>query len=279
MKTVAASIVVLFTTVLLAAPAAMACETCGCRDAHTPEHHHAATQACDPTTCPDCGDAVKASQAGAATQAATTQAETQPDAKSHDCPHCAAAEKTAQADAAATQRHEHHHAHGRHHAPHAYPHAMKWNAIEHLVAVLQPTEGNDVTGTVHFMQEETGILITISVQGLTPNAKHAIHIHAFGDLTDKAGKATGGHYNPEGHDHSLPETDERHAGDLGNLEADHEGNAVKQMTVNNITLVGLHNPIIGRGVIVHAKEDDGGQPTGNAGARIAQGVIGIAKPE
>ncbi|NNF43019.1 MAG: superoxide dismutase family protein, partial [Phycisphaerales bacterium] len=69
----------------------------------------------------------------------------------------------------------------------------------------------------------------------------------------------------------------RHAGDFGNLVADATGRAHKVITVENITIAGTRNPIVGRGVIVHAKMDDGGQPTGNAGARIAQGVIGIAK--
>ncbi|MEW6160540.1 MAG: superoxide dismutase family protein [Verrucomicrobiota bacterium] len=46
--------------------------------------------------------------------------------------------------------------------------------------------------------------------------------------------------------------------------------------MKNISIAGTKNPIIGRSVIVHAKPDDGGQPVGNAGARIACGVIGIA---
>ena len=45
----------------------------------------------------------------------------------------------------------------------------------------------------------------------------------------------------------------------------------------NISVAGAKNPVLGRAIIVHAKPDDGGQPVGNAGARIAQGVIGVAK--
>ncbi|MCP5412982.1 MAG: superoxide dismutase family protein, partial [Alphaproteobacteria bacterium] len=69
----------------------------------------------------------------------------------------------------------------------------------------------------------------------------------------------------------------RHAGDLGNLTADATGKATYEIVVDNISIAGPHNPILGRGVIIHAKPDDGGQPVGNAGGRIACGVIGVAK--
>jgi len=90
--------------------------------------------------------------------------------------------------------------------------------------------------------------------------------------------SAGGHYNPEGHQHGLPDSENRHAGDLGNVQADDQGKAHYEITVKGISISGEHNPIIGRGVIVHAKLDDGGQPVGNAGGRIACGVIGFATP-
>jgi Cu-Zn family superoxide dismutase len=90
--------------------------------------------------------------------------------------------------------------------------------------------------------------------------------------------SAGGHYNPENHPHALPDSSNRHAGDLGNLQADDQGKAHYEITVDNISVAGTKNPIIGRGVIVHAKPDDGGQPVGNAGGRIACGVIGVANP-
>ena len=69
--------------------------------------------------------------------------------------------------------------------------------------------------------------------------------------------SAGGHYNPESHPHGLPESDTRHAGDLGNLQADNDGKVHYEITVSNISVAGTKNPIIGRGVIVHAKPDDG----------------------
>ncbi len=144
------------------------------------------------------------------------------------------------------------------------------------VAVMTPTAGNKTAGTVTFTQGTDSVVVEATISGLNPGQQHAIHIHQFGDLRLDNGKGTGGHYNPEGHDHSLPSTEMRHAGDLGNLTADANGNANYSITVNNVTLNSHHNPIVGRGVIIHAMVDDGGQPTGNAGARISQGVIGFA---
>lgn len=151
-------------------------------------------------------------------------------------------------------------------------HEKKSGGATHASTVLRPTKGNKTRGGVMFAKTKDGVKVTARVSGLTANQKHAIHIHEYGDIRQPDGKGTGGHYNPMGHDHGLPDKDKRHGGDLGNLSADGEGKAVYTLTVKNITI----DEILGRGVIVHAGPDDGGQPTGNAGARIAQGTIGLA---
>lgn len=149
-----------------------------------------------------------------------------------------------------------------------------------LVAVLSPTEGNQTTGVVTFKSVDRGqVEIDAQLTGLPPNSKHAIHIHQYGDLTSKDGKSAGDHYNPMHHPHALPDKENRHAGDFGNLESDQSGNANFKLTVDNISLAGRLNPIIGRGVVVHAKADDGSQPSGNAGDRLAVGVIGVRNPK
>jgi Cu-Zn family superoxide dismutase len=149
-----------------------------------------------------------------------------------------------------------------------------------LVAVLSPTEGNQTTGVVTFKSVDKGkVEIDAQLTGLPPNSKHAIHIHQYGDLTSKDGKSAGDHYNPMDHPHGLPDKENRHAGDFGNLESDQNGNANFKLTVDNISLAGRLSPIIGRGIVVHAKPDDGSQPTGNAGDRIAVGVIGVRNPK
>lgn len=167
-------------------------------------------------------------------------------------------------------------------AAQADPHAEAGPVVTRAIAILQPTEGNDAThGEIHFEALEDGnIRITGTVHGLKPDSYHGFHVHEFGDLSKPDGTGTGGHFNPEGHDHSLPgHGDERHAGDLGNIVANAEGVGTLDFSIDGITLAPGKTCILGRGLIVHAGKDDGGQPAGNAGPRIAQGVIGVAAAE
>ena len=148
--------------------------------------------------------------------------------------------------------------------------------IPQAVAVLHPTAGQHCHGVVHFIQDGDAVKVIADLEGLNPGQKHAFHIHQYGDCSAPDGMSAGGHYNPEGHQHGLPPTENRHAGDLGNVEADSAGKAHYEITVNNVSVLGQKNPIVGHAVIVHAKVDDASQPVGNAGGRIACGVIGIA---
>jgi superoxide dismutase, Cu-Zn family len=164
------------------------------------------------------------------------------------------------------------------HAGHAEKaHVDSWASVKIAIAVLHPTANSKTHGKVQFTQQGENVKVVVDVQGLTPNGKHAIHIHEFGDCSAPDAMSAGGHYNPEGHPHGLPDSSTRHAGDFGNLQADAQGKAHLELTVSNLSIAGTKNPIIGRGVIVHAKEDDGSQPVGNAGGRIACGVIGVTK--
>ena len=146
------------------------------------------------------------------------------------------------------------------------------------VCVLMPTKASNghAQGTVTFTQTDDGVEITGQITGLTPG-KHGFHVHEFGDLSSADGMATGGHFNPDKEKHGGPHDKERHVGDLGNVEADATGKVTLKTTDKLIQLHGPHS-IIGRGLIVHAKADDlKTQPTGDAGGRVAQGVIGVAK--
>ena len=177
-----------------------------------------------------------------------------------------------------SQDHDHDAAHAENESG-SGAHKNMWESVKKAVCAVYPTEGNDCRGTIRFEDTAEGVKVTADITGLKPNAKHGFHIHEWGDCTGPDGKTTGGHYNPEGHDHAGPAADKRHAGDMGNLEADGEGKARYEMTLKNMTVAGMKNPIIGRGVIIHAGEDDlKSQPTGAAGDRIGCGVIGIAKP-
>ena len=144
------------------------------------------------------------------------------------------------------------------------------------VCILYPTEGSETSGIVKFTQTPEGIKIVADVNGLTPG-KHGFHIHEFGDCSRLDGKSAGGHFNPDDKNHGAPDGSERHVGDLGNLVADEDGKAHYEWIDSHISFTGS-NSIIGRAIIVHAGVDDlTSQPTGNAGARLACGVIGLAK--
>lgn len=156
---------------------------------------------------------------------------------------------------------------------------MMAKAPEGFTAVAVLISGNDsgVTGKVTFTQTAEGVHVQATVTGLTPG-KHGFHVHQLGDLSKADLTSTGGHFNPEGHDHAGPMAAMRHVGDLGNLTAGADGKAMADFVDPKLALAGPHS-IIGRGVIVHAGEDDlTSQPTGAAGGRVAGGVIGIASP-
>ncbi len=150
--------------------------------------------------------------------------------------------------------------------------------VTRAVAVLHPTQGNNVSGTVTFTKVENGIRIVADVSGLS-QGMHGFHIHQYGDCSAPDGTSAGGHYNPHGVPHAGPDDSPRHVGDLGNLNAKQNGQAHYERVDNVISFSGENN-IIGRAVIVHAGEDDlTSQPTGAAGARLACGVIGVARPD
>ena len=146
------------------------------------------------------------------------------------------------------------------------------------VAVLVPTAGNTVSGTVVFTAIPGGLHAHAHVEGLKAGSHHGFHIHEFGDLRSSDGSSAGGHFNPEGHHHGSPGSGEHHAGDLGNVIADASGIAELDLDLPGLAVLTGPTAIAGHSVVLHASEDDlTSQPVGNAGARIAVGAIGLAK--
>ncbi len=144
-------------------------------------------------------------------------------------------------------------------------------SYEKLVAVIHAINGSEVSGTVYFEKVEEGVQVTAQVTGLT-GEKHGFHIHQYGDCTADDGSATGGHFNPDGMEHAAPHILDRHMGAMGNLEVNEEGIGIRDYVDKVIVL----EKIVGRGVVVHAGEDDlVSQPSGDSGPRIGCGVIGI----
>lgn len=143
--------------------------------------------------------------------------------------------------------------------------------LSKAIAEVEALGDRDINGTVSFEEAEDGVLVTATIYGLEAG-KHGIHIHQYGDCTAADGSSAGGHYNPEGKDHGSPEQDNRHMGDLGNIISTGGEVATLEYVDNKIDL----QKIAGRGLIVHAGEDDlSSMPSGDAGGRVACGVIGI----
>jgi Cu-Zn family superoxide dismutase len=143
------------------------------------------------------------------------------------------------------------------------------------VATIVPLQDSGVRGMVTFIQEGNGVRVLAEITGLSPG-KHGFHIHEFGDGTAADGVALGGHFNPANAMHGGPDDQQRHVGDLGNLEADKSGRAKYNRLDTGISLHG-RDSIIGRSVVIKEKVDDyKTQPGGGAGQRIAYGIIGVS---
>lgn len=142
-------------------------------------------------------------------------------------------------------------------------------------AVVKGTaEGSPISGTISFEETGGGLKMNAEVSGL-PAGKHGFHIHENGSCAD-AGKAAGSHFNPDKAQHGLLSKDGftgAHAGDLGNIEIAADGTGKSEATLQGLSLSEGPYDVTGKSVILHEKEDDFGQPTGNAGGRIACGVI------
>lgn len=136
-------------------------------------------------------------------------------------------------------------------------------------------KGSKLKGTATLTETDGGVKVVLSVEGVTPGGEHGAHVHEKGDCSAPDFKSAGGHFNPQSNDHGLPVTAKRHLGDLGNLAIGKDGKGSLEITIPGANLKkGDPNSFAGKAIIVHAKKDDGGQPTGNAGDRIGCGVIG-----
>ncbi len=145
-------------------------------------------------------------------------------------------------------------------------------------AVLQPgADTPGFSGTVTFTQQGDQVHVVADLAGVSPAGNHGFHIHENGKCErDPAGKhftTAGGHFNPGGVPHACPDASQHHAGDLGNVVIQADGTGHVDITTSQLSLTGP-NSVIGRAVILHAGVDDcTSQPSGNAGGRLACGVI------
>lgn len=139
-------------------------------------------------------------------------------------------------------------------------------------ATLAAASGSKVAGSVTFTPVAGGLHVTGDITGLTPG-EHGFHLHAKGDCSAPDATSAGDHWNPTSQAHGAPSAPAHHAGDLGNITADASGKAHVDVTVKGISLDGATS-VVGKAVIVHGKADDlKTQPSGNAGPRVACGVV------
>jgi len=95
-------------------------------------------------------------------------------------------------------------------------------------ATLAPKSGSSSVGTVTFSQKGDGVMVTIDLTGLKPNAEHGFHVHEKGDCASADAMSAGGHFNPMGKMHGAP-MGEHHAGDIPNIKTDAAGRRARQL--------------------------------------------------
>jgi Cu-Zn family superoxide dismutase len=147
-------------------------------------------------------------------------------------------------------------------------------AGKHARANLDAKSGSQVAGNVNFAERGDKVLVSVKVSGLKPNSQHGFHVHEKGDCSSADALTAGGHFNPDGNPHGHAGQAKRHAGDLVNLVADGKGESAVSFEVDTIRLDEGKYGILNRAVIIHTNPDDYvSQPVGNAGGRIACGLI------
>jgi superoxide dismutase, Cu-Zn family len=138
---------------------------------------------------------------------------------------------------------------------------------------ITPKSGSKLAGKITLTESGTGVKIVLEIEGVTPG-DHGAHVHETPDCSAPDAKTAGSHYNPDKHDHGLPDAKQRHLGDLGNIVAGKDGKGKLEIVIPDANLK-PNDPhsFLGRAIIVHEKKDDGGQPVGNAGGRIGCAAI------
>lgn len=140
---------------------------------------------------------------------------------------------------------------------------------------LMPKSGTKATGEVVFSRTKDGIEVKTTVANVSPG-KHGLHIHEKGDCSAADASSAGAHFNPTSHQHGAVDPDVYHVGDLGNIDVAANGKGTSTVVIpsSKSRTFANWNDIIGKSVVLHAKQDDlKTQPAGASGDRIACGII------
>lgn len=146
-------------------------------------------------------------------------------------------------------------------------------------ANLASASGSLVSGKLILVPMQGGVHVSGEIGGFSPGGSHGFHIHEKGDCSAADASSAGGHFNPAGQPHGRAMQGAHHAGDSDNIVADANGVAKIDTHIMGVSLGGgAGNDIAGRAFVVHAVADDyTSQPSGNAGARVACGVIKVVR--
>jgi Cu-Zn family superoxide dismutase len=152
--------------------------------------------------------------------------------------------------------------------------ALPVQAAEMANTQLKDSHGKAV-GDVDLVQTPAGVLIKLQIKGVAPG-EHAFHVHAVGKC-EAPFESAGPHFNPGNHKHGMM-SGQAHAGDMPNLHVPQSGELSVEVVNVAITLEkGKPNSVFdtdGSALVIHAKADDyKSDPAGNAGDRIACGII------
>ncbi len=163
--------------------------------------------------------------------------------------------------------------------PEAPPAPAAVSTAQMAEANLAPASASLVSGRVALVPEAGGVHITGVIGGLPRGRQAAFHVHEKGDCSAVDAASAGGHFNPAAQSHGRAGSGAHHAGDMDNLQASAEGVVHVDVHLRGVTLGGgAANDIAGRALVVHADADDyHSQPAGNAGARVACGVIRVTR--
>lgn len=146
--------------------------------------------------------------------------------------------------------------------------------VAQAIAALEALGGSGVSGAATFTVENGAVVLELALAGAAPG-EHAVHLHEFGDCSAADGSSAGAHWNPTTAAHGRWGAGAFHLGDIGNVVVGAGGRGTLRLVSEHWALrTGAANDVLGKSVIVHAKVDDfTTQPTGNAGGRIACGVV------
>ena len=138
------------------------------------------------------------------------------------------------------------------------------------------TPGGEMVGTATFTQESGGVHLQGKFLGLPPG-QHGIHVHAVGKCDAPDFMSAGGHFNPTSKQHGLNNPQGAHAGDMPNLTIGSDGTGTVDAMLKDVSLASGTGSLFGpdgTALVIHANPDDlKSDPAGNAGGRVACGVI------